>query len=353
MRTGFSGTFVIAWTQVEVEGLTRAPLTALAIGASWRWTGDAVCVDGSRNVLVLDGAIGQAELHQRAAQTVRRLIGSAMTGAPIYHDPEARDRLFDGGFDVTDGVKKYEITLIDTPELGAPLLMFIGEMPPKDTDLWVVSTYVATARDARVDEQGAVICFTPKTKILTPSGVRLVEHLAEGDLVQTKDNGAQALRWVGARRISGARLYAMPHLRPIRLRADALGMGNPDEDLLVSPHHRMLVSGMPARDLFNADEVLVAAKDLVNDQSIVVDRATKELRYIHLLFDAHQVIVANGMETESFHPAAADLDDIAGDQKKRLLQRFPDLGCSGDTYGPAARRTLTGAEAAILMHDVA
>lgn len=353
MRTGFSGTFVIAWTQVEVEGLTRAPLTALTIGASWRWSGDAVCVDGPRDVLVLDGAIGKAELHQRAAQSVRRLIGNAMAGAPIYHDPEARSRLFDGGFDVTDGVKRYEITLIDTPDLGAPLLMFLGEMPPKDTDLWVVSTYVATARDARVDDKGAVICFTPGTQILTPDGPRLVEDLCEGDLVQTKDNGPQALRWIGGRRISGARLYAMPELRPVRLRVDALGIGHPDTDLIVSPQHRMLVSGKAARDLFNADEVLVAAKDLVNDKSIVIDRTHRQLHYIHLLFDAHQVIVANGLETESFHPEIADLDDVAGDQKQRLLERFPDIGTSGDSYGPSARRTLTGAEAAILMHEVA
>ncbi|MBU2868102.1 Hint domain-containing protein [Pacificibacter marinus] len=353
MRTGFSGTFVIAWTQVEVEGLTRASLTALTTGALWRWSGDAVCVDGPRDVLVLDGAIGKAELHQRAAQSVRRLIGAAVAGAPIYHDPEARTRLFDGGFDVTDGVKRYEITLIDTPDLGAPLLMFIGEMPPKDTDLWVVSTYVATARDARVDDKGAVICFTPGTQILTPDGARLVEDLREGDWVQTKDNGPQALRWVGGRRVSGARLYAMPELRPVRLRADALGMGNPDEDLIVSPHHRMLVSGKAARELFNADEVLIAAKDLVNDRSIVIDRTHKQVNYIHLLFDAHQVIVANGLETESFHPEIADLDDVPEDQKRCLLERFPHITTSGDSYGPSARRTLTGAEAAILMHDVA
>ena len=353
MRTGFSGTFVIAWTQVEVEGLTRAPLTALTIGASWRWFGDAVCVDGPRDVLVLDGAIGKAELHQRAAQSVRRLIGSALAGAPIYHDPEARERLFDGGFDVTDGVKRYAITLIDMPDLGAPLLMFLGEMPPQDTDLWVVSTYVATARDARVADKGAVICFTPGTQILTPDGPRLVETLSEGDWVQTKDNGPQALRWIGGRRISGARLYAMPELRPVRLRADALGMGHPDEDLVVSPQHRLLVSGAKARELFNADEVLVAAKDLVNDKSIVIDRTQRQLHYIHLLFDAHQVIVANGLETESFHPEIADLEAVAGDQKTRLLERFPDIGRVCDSYGPSARRTLTGAEAAILMHDVA
>lgn len=353
MRTGFSGTFVIAWTQVEVDGLSSAPLTALSVGASWRWTGDAVCVDGPRDVYVLDGAIGKAELHQRAALTVRRLIGAALVGAPIYHDKESRDRLFDGGFDVTDGIKRYEITMIDTPDLGAPLLMFIGEMPPKDTDLWVVSTYVAAAREAVAKKQAAVICFTPGTKILTPDGRKSVEELSEGDLVQTKDNGPQALRWIGSRRISGARLYAMPVLRPVRLRADALGMGTPDEDLIVSPQHRMLVTGAAARELFNADEVLVAAKDLVNDRSIVIDRTQREINYIHLLFDSHQVIMANGLETESFHPEVADLDEIAGDQKARLLNRFPDLGTRSDTYGPSARRTLSAAEAAILMHEVA
>ena len=43
--------------------------------------------------------------------------------------------------------------------------------------------------------------------------------------------------------MTGARLYAMPHLRPIRFRAGALGQGRPEDDLLVSPQHRMLVQG--------------------------------------------------------------------------------------------------------------
>ncbi len=353
MRTGYSGTFVIAWTQVELDGLSHAPLSALTVGASWRWTGEAVCVDGARDVYVLNEAIGRAELHQRAARSVRKLIGTAMAGAPIYKDEAIRSRLFDGGFDVTDGIKRYEITLIDDPVLGAPLLMFLGEAPAPDTDYWIVSTHVATARDAHEAQTGGVICFTPGTKILTPDGPRAVETLTEGDQVQTKDNGVQTLRWTGQRHISGARLYAMPYLRPIRLRADALGMGQPDEDLIVSPHHRMLVRGQAARDLFNADEVLVEACDLVNDRSIVVERQIKELTYIHLLFDSHQVIFANGLETESFHPGLANLDAIAPDQRKRLLDRFPEIAKATDAYGPAARRTLSGGEAAILLHNVA
>ncbi|WP_417268788.1 Hint domain-containing protein [Celeribacter sp.] len=352
METGFLSTFVIAWSQIEVDGLETAPLSALTIGATWRWSGEAVCVDGPREVLLLDQAIGQTELHQRAARKVRRLIGH------VAHEADGqfqgvRDRLFDGGFDVTDGVRKYEMTVIDTPVLGVPLVMCLGPMPPADVDLWVIASHVATAPEAHEVKTGGVICFTPGTQIMTPDGARLVEELREGDVVQTKDDGPQRLAWIGGRRITGARLYAMPELRPVRLRASAFGSGGPDRDLIVSPQHRFLFGGKEAQDLFGTDEVLIAAKDLVNDRTIVVDRTLKELNYIHLMFERHQVVFANGLETESFHPAFTDLDELAVEQKHRLIETFPDLASYSDAYGPAARRTLSSAEAAILLHAAA
>ena len=59
--------------------------------------------------------------------------------------------------------------------------------------------------------------------VQTPQGPRLVEELREGDHVQTKDDGAQEIQWIGSRRMTGARLFAMPRLRPIRIRAGAEG----------------------------------------------------------------------------------------------------------------------------------
>ncbi|MFD1808336.1 Hint domain-containing protein [Gemmobacter lanyuensis] len=123
-----------------------------------------------------------------------------------------------------------------------------------------------------------------------------------GDSILTRDNGPQPILWTGHRRMTGARLYAMPHLRPIRFRAGALGSGRPEDDLLVSPQHRMLVQGPAARALFNEAEVLVAAEDLLNDRSIVVDHALREVTYVHILLERHNIVFANGMETESFHP---------------------------------------------------
>ena len=46
MKTGFRGTFVISWSQTEVDGLEAAPVKNLSVGAAWSWRGDAVQVDG-------------------------------------------------------------------------------------------------------------------------------------------------------------------------------------------------------------------------------------------------------------------------------------------------------------------
>jgi len=351
MGTIAKGTFVIAWAQSEVDGHANAPLTTLIKGAQWRWGGELVDVSGARDVLVLDNAIGQAELQQRASRSVRRLLGTASPEYSAYDDA-SRERLFDGGFDITDGLKRYEASFIDDPVLGSPLVMFVGEVPPANTDLWVIDAHISSVREAIVTERKAVVCFTPFTKILTPSGYRAIVSLREGDLISTKDNGPQPLRWMGHRSVSGARLHAMPELSPIRIAADALGIGQPDDDLIVSPDHRMLLSGPAARELFNAHEVLVSAKDLVNDKSVTIERGLRQLNYIHHLFDDHQVVLANGMETESFHPSVVGFDDIPAEQRLGLFARFPDLAKNQDIYGPSARRSLTGAEAAIMLHAI-
>ena len=354
MKTGSSGTFVISWSQSEVDGLVSAPVTALTVGANWRWSGEAICVDGQRDILVLKGALGADELRARAARNVRRLLGDLAEGADAAQVLDDGGRLFDGAFDVTDGTELYTITLIDLPHLDSPLLMFMGVMPPRDTDLWVVQQQAGQVhRDLGADAPGGVICFTPGTRIMTGDGARRVEELTEGDLVQTKDNGLQPLRWIGSRRLSGARLYAMPALRPIRLRAGALGLEVPDEELIVSPQHRIILRGAPARDLFNADEILVSAGDLVNDHSITVDHRLREVTYIHLMLEQHEILFANGVETESFHPAGAEMATLPPEQMRRLQEAFPDVAAHAEAFGAYARRTLSAAEAAILLHRVA
>ncbi|SMP26696.1 Hint domain-containing protein [Shimia sagamensis] len=356
MKTGFRGTFVISWSQTEIDGQKTAPLQALETGVVWSWTGDAVRVDGPNGLLRLDRGEEGANIRKRAAHMVRKLVGAAVnhkTGIQSLETIEVDLPLMEGGFVVTDGAESYTATVIEV-DGSAPLLMFLDELPPKNKDLWVVHASMSTMQRPKAVEEGTgVICFTPGTRIATPQGLRLIEELREGEQIQTRDNGAQQIEWIGARRMTGARLFAMPKLRPIRIRPGALGIERPDQELLVSPEHRMLVRGATARALFNEDEVLVAARDLVNGGNISVDTALKEVTYVHLLLPCHEVIWANGVETESFHPANAALDALKDDDRARLFARQPELAHSPHSYGPHARRNLTASEAAILMHDAA
>lgn len=355
MKTGSLGTFVISWSQTEVDGLKAAPLDVLAVGATWRWTGAPVRVDGPQGVLLLEGAEGAADIRKRAARMVRRLVGVAV-GKDEMEDPALEDGedLPDQGFIVTDGHQSFTITIIPVPDTGARLLMVVGELPPSDQDLWVVRSAVdRTHSGAGARTAGGVICFTPDTRLATPHGVRQIRDLRPGDQILTRDNGAQEVLWTGHRRMSGARLYAMPHLRPIRFRAGALGIGRPDEDLLVSPQHRMLVKGAAALALFNTPEVLVAAEDLVNDGTVTVDHALREVTYVHVLLGAHNIVWANGLETESFHPSNTALDTVDPAQREMLLGLLPGIAENPHSYGDYVRRNISSSEAAILRHETA
>lgn len=354
MGTVFNGTFVISWSQTTLDTLQAAPTDFLKVGAAWSWTGDAVRVDGPNSLLRLDDAEGDAERRKRAARMVRRLVGEAIDPDAVKNAGSMEFPLTDRCFVVTDGGRTYTVTLIETGPRTPPLLMFLNDLPPKDRDMWTVHTSLSNAvSQTAAENDGAVICFTPGTRILTPDGIRSIEDLREGDLVQTKDNGCQRIQWMGARRMSGARLFAMPKLRPIRIRAGVFGLDEPDEDLLVSPEHRMLIKGAVARDLFNAPEVLVAARDLVDHDRVSVDLSVREVTYVHMLLPQHEIVFANGVESESFHPASAALSTLDAQDRARLAAMLPEVETRPESYGTYARRNLSASEAAILLHDAA
>jgi len=186
----------------------------------------------------------------------------------------------------------------------------------------------------------SVPCFVAGTLIATPDGDRRAETLLPGDLVMTKDEGAQPLRWTGSRQVAAAGDFA-----PIHIRANTLGQ---HRDLLVSPLHRVLIKDILAELLFGEAEVLVAARDLVNDHSIT-RRTGGQVTYVHLLFDRHQVVFSEGLETESFLPGPQTASSFEAEAVAEIYSIFPELDPeSGTGYPMAARRTLKRYEAELL-----
>lgn len=142
-----------------------------------------------------------------------------------------------------------------------------------------------------------VVCFARGTSIGGENCTIAVQDLRTGDMVQTKDNGLRPVRWIGSVKLSSTKLNAAPNLRPIRISAGALGKAVPEVDLVVSPQHRVLVRSKIAQRMFDAEEVLVAAKHLQGLDGVEVAKDIHEVEYFHILFDDHEIVMSNGAET--------------------------------------------------------
>lgn len=188
--------------------------------------------------------------------------------------------------------------------------------------------------------ENVIPCFTPGTMIATPRGERAVETLREGDRILTRDNGIQEIRWIGQKRMTGRDLARTPHLRPVLIRAGALGNGLPERDMMVSPNHRVLMASDRAELYFAEREVLSAAKDLVGMAGIHrLDVIATT--YVHFMFDRHEVVLSDGAWTESFQPGDWSLRGLDAAQRDEILELFPELRSRAGLAGyQAARRSL-------------
>lgn len=190
-------------------------------------------------------------------------------------------------------------------------------------------------------------CFVKGTLIKTPYGERPIESLQVGDLVLTRDNGPQVLRWIGSKHVSANSFSNYDKLRPVRILKDSFGPGVPERDLLVSPMHRILLQEPDAHLLFGKREVLCTAKLLVNERSIYRDTGS-DVVYYHMLFDRHEVVTSNGCPSESFLPGPVGLTAFEEEAREEVFSLFPELRALPASYGPSARYSLRGHEAKVL-----
>ena len=188
-----------------------------------------------------------------------------------------------------------------------------------------------------------VPCFTQGTLIETDKGPRSIDDLEIGDLVRTKDNGFQRIRWIGSTTVPANNKYG-----PIVISKDALGK---HDELRVSPRHRILIDGWRADVLFGETEVLVSACHL-KDGDKIYQATGGDVTYYHMLFDDHQIIYSNGVETESLHPGKCAFKGLPKESRQEILELFPELKEELGTYGPLARRELQRYEADLVQKSV-
>jgi hypothetical protein len=189
-------------------------------------------------------------------------------------------------------------------------------------------------------------CFVTGTAIATARGWRPVEALRPGDLVLTADAGLQPLRALDRRAVAAGAAAANPGLRAVRMAPGSLGPGLPQRPLRVSQQHRMFAAGPVLQRATGLPEALMAARHLVGLPGIAPDPSDGGFAYLHLVFDRHHLVQAEGVWTESLY---------LGDQ---ALRRFDApsravLTAGGAPPPPPARPILTGRQAGALVRRLA
>jgi len=183
-------------------------------------------------------------------------------------------------------------------------------------------------------------CFTAGTLVETTEGLRPIESLQPGDLVLTRDDGAQPICWVGQRQVCGEGRFA-----PIEIEAGVLGA---EQILRVSPQHRILISGWQNELLFGCPETLVPAIALVNGTT-VRKAPQDQVTYVHIMFERHQLLTTHGLISESFFPGEMALNTLDTPVREELFSLFPELRNEARRYGMLCRPGLSVREGRMLQ----
>lgn len=171
----------------------------------------------------------------------------------------------------------------------------------------------AVAASSLNAENTGVVCFTSGTAIHTPHGDVLIDDLKVGDLVTTMDNGPQRIAWIGQRHVTQSELLQNDRLQPVLIKQGVLGA---ERDLLVSRQHGMLLG----------QDHLARATHLAKSMpGVRVASGKRQVTYVHLMFEAHQIIFAQGIPSESFYPGIMAIEMLTPIFRAELTAKFPEL----------------------------
>lgn len=190
-----------------------------------------------------------------------------------------------------DGQTTDAILLVEVDGKGDVENIFLVPLSALATGLEYRLVGIDTTNAQQKFAQVACVSFTRGTHITMASGEqRPIEDLSVGDRVLTRDDGVQAIRWIGH-----STVRAVGEFAPICIQAGTL---NNDKDLIVSPDHRLFIYQREDRLGAGRSELLVKVRHLVNGDTVRVQDGGF-VDYFQLLFDSHQIIYAEGIAAES------------------------------------------------------
>lgn len=196
--------------------------------------------------------------------------------------------------------------------------------------------------------EAAFGAFTHGVLIQTSEGPVAVEDLVPGMLLENASGRTTQLLWKGSiTLVPGAPTLSDQPDKIYRVMPDALGLGRPVQDQTFGPHVRRLDRDPKIRAALGAEAALVPLSTLADGHGVIEVTPVSPTRVYHLACEAHDTILAAGLEVECFHPGHELQLSLPEELLQVFMGFFPHLGSIRD-FGRLAAPRLSAEDAAAL-----
>lgn len=176
----------------------------------------------------------------------------------------------------------------------------------------------------------AFMALARGTLLATENGPVAVEDLLPGTRVETRDAGFQVVTWVGSTILSSQTPLAQFPARLFRIPVDSFGPSRPMPDLMLAPHARLLHRSPKMREMFSYESALTKISAFEDGYSVLRVAPASPVTVYHVAFEKHQILRANGLEIESFHPGNDLSRQLGTDSLRLFMSFFPHLETPAD-----------------------
>lgn len=152
---------------------------------------------------------------------------------------------------------------------------------------------IFVALSTEIEPVGPMPTLSPSVSIETAHGMRMAMTLKQGDVVRSANGKLVPVLHTVSREVP-----ALGSFRPVRLRAPYFGL---TQDVVVSRHQRLLVSGPEVEYLFGREEVLIPASALVNGYAGHFEPAPRFVTYHQVLLPHHDAVRIPDAALESLY----------------------------------------------------
>ena len=188
--------------------------------------------------------------------------------------------------------------------------------------------------------ESAFTAIARGTIMATEDGPVAIEDLLPGMKVETRDAGYQPLMWVGSTMLSQQKPLSNMPARLFRVPVDSFGPSRPMPDLMLAPNARLLHRSPELLEVRNDDAALTLIVAFEDGYSVIRVAPVSPVGVYHVAFRDHQILRANGLEIESYHPGFEVTKHIGGESLRQFLSLFPHIESLAD-FGPLVAHRLS------------